>query len=317
VTADDVRVSVVVPARNAAGTLGRTLACLAAQELDGRFEVIVVDDGSDDHTPDVARSAPGPVTVISDGRIGAAEARNRGVAAAAAPAIAFTDADCFPTRDWLANGLGALADADLVQGRVMPDPEAPLGPFDRTIWVEAERGFYETANLFVKRATFERIGGFEDWIDTGGEKLLAEDVWFGWRAVRAGARTAFAADALVHHAVFPRGPAGFVSERLRLRYFPAIAARIPEFRERTLYRQMFLSKRSAAFDLALAGAVLGAARRSRLPLACALPYARMALRDTLQYRRRAPLVAAVRAAADAASLAALLAGSARARSIVL
>jgi glycosyltransferase involved in cell wall biosynthesis len=317
VASDAVRVSVVVPARNAADTLGRTLACLAAQELDGRFEVIVVDDDSSDGTVELARRAPGSVTVIAEGRLGAAEARNRGVAAARAPAIAFTDADCFPTPGWLANGLAALAQADLVQGRVMPDPEAPLGPFDRTIWVESERGFYETANLLVTRNLFQHIGGFEDWIDTGGEKLLAEDVWFGWRAVRSGARTHFAPDALVHHAVFPRGPAGFVAERLRLRYFPAIAARVPEFRRRTLYAGVFLSPRSAAFDAAIAGAVVAALRRSPLPLVAAIPYARMAARDTLPYRRRAPLVAAVRAVADAASLAALACGSVRWRSPVL
>lgn len=312
------RVSVVVPARNAAATLGRTLACLAAQRLDGGFEVIVVDDDSEDDTVAVARRAAGPVTVISEGRLGAADARNRGVAAATAPVIAFTDADCFPTPGWLAAGLDALAEADLVQGRVAPDPEAPLGPFDRTIWVDGERGFYETANLLVRRATFEQVGGFEDWIDTGGEKLLAEDVWFGWRVVRSGARTRFAPDALVHHAVFPRGPRGYVSERLRLRYFPAIARRIPEFRERTLHRRLFLSPRSAAFDIAVMGAAAAAVTRKPLPLAlAALPYGRMLARDKLRYRRRAPLVAAVQVAADATGAAALVAGSLRARSPVL
>lgn len=311
------RVSVVVPARDAAATLGRTLAALAAQRLDGRYEVIVVDDDSSDATASIARAAPGPVTVVSEGRLGAAEARNRGVACATAPVIAFTDADCFPTPDWLATGLSALEEADLVQGRVMPDPTQPLGPFDRTIWVEAERGFYETANLFVRRDLFERLGGFEEWIDTGGDKLLAEDVWFGWRAVRAGARTAFEPHAFVHHAIFVRGPAGFVAERARLRFFPAIAARIPEFRRRTLFARVFLSPRSAAFDAALTGAAAAALTRSRWPLAAALPYARMAARGTLQYRRRAPLVAAVRAVADAVSLAALVAGSVRWRSPIL
>src|SRR4051794_4110503 len=104
-TTDDLRVSVVIPARNASATLGRTLDCLARQELDGRYEVLVVDDGSDDGTPDLARRAAGPVTVLEPGRVGAAEARNLGVAAGAAPAIAFTDADCFPAPDWLARGL--------------------------------------------------------------------------------------------------------------------------------------------------------------------------------------------------------------------
>ena len=113
------------------------------------------------------------------------------------------------------------------------------------------------------------------------------------------------------------GAGGFVSEKLRLRYFPMIAARIPEFRGRTLYRHVFLSKRSAAFDLAITAAAVAVARRSRLPLIAAVPYARLAASDTRRFRRRAPLVAAVRALADATTLGALLAGSVKARSVVL
>jgi glycosyltransferase involved in cell wall biosynthesis len=314
---DEPRVCVVVPARNARATLERTLAHLAAQEIDGRFEVVVVDDGSDDGTADVARKALGDITVISEGRLGAAEARNRGVAATTARTIAFTDADCFPVPDWLQQGLAAVAEADLVQGRVLPDPSVPLGPFDRTIWVESERGFYETANLFVRRDLFDRLGGFEDWLDTGGEKLLAEDVWFGWRAVRSGARTRFANDALVHHAVFPRRAGGFIAERLRLRYFPCIARQIPELRRGTLFAGAFLSPRSAAFDVALIAALTAVCRRSPLPLVAALPYGRFVFHGTLRYRRRAPIVAVVGAVADAVGLGALLAGSLRSRSLVV
>jgi hypothetical protein len=80
---------------------------------------------------------------------------------------------------------------------------------------------------------------------------------------------------------------------------------------------VFLSPRSAAFDAALAGAILAALRRSPLPLVAATPYVRMAVRDTLRHRRRAPLVAAVRVAADAVSFAALASGSVRWRSPVL
>lgn len=311
------RVSVIVPARNAAATLGRTLEALASQDLDGEYEVIVVDDGSADGTVDVVKRAGGPVRLLSDGRCGAAEARNRGVAAAQAAVLAFTDADCFPAPSWLSAGLAALEHADLVQGRVAPDPESDLGPFDRTIWVEAERGLYETANLFIRRELFERVGGFEDWLDTRGGKLMAEDLWLGWRAVRAGARTAFAPDALVHHAVFRRGPAGFIGERTRLRHFPAIVRKVPELRRRSLFGGLFLTRRSAAFDLALAGAVRAAARGSPIPLVAAAPYARMVVRGTRVYRKRAPLVVVVRVVADAVSLSALLIGSARSRSPVL
>jgi glycosyltransferase involved in cell wall biosynthesis len=310
------RVSVVVPARDAAATIGRTLAALAAQDLDEPYEVIVVDDGSSDETEAIARAACGAVTVLAEQRVGAAEARNRGVAVARAPLLAFTDADCFPDSGWLRAGLAAGRAAELVQGRVAPDPESRLGPFDRTVWVESASGLWETANLFVRRDLFERVGGFEDWLDTGGEKLLAEDVWLGWRTVRAGARTAFAPEALVHHAVFPRGPGGFVAERLRLRYFPAIVRKVPELRE-GLPARVFLTRRSAAFDAALAAAALAVSRRSWLPLVGALPYARIAAHGMLAYRRRAPFVAAVRAAADAVGAAALVAGSVRHRSPVL
>ena len=314
---DAPRVSVVVPAHNAATTLGRALAALAAQDLVEHYEVVVVDDASTDGTAAIARGAPGPVTLVSEGKLGAAGARNRGVEVARAPFIAFTDADCFPTVGWLSAGLRALDGADLVQGRVQPDPETELGPFDRTLWIDSERGFYETANLFIRRALFERIGGFEDWLDTGEGKHIAEDVWLGWRAIRAGARTHFEREALVHHAVFARGPRGYLAERPRLRYFPAIARKIPEFRERGLYLRLFHSRRSAAFDLALVGAVVAGIRRSWLPLGAAAPYAPMVPCDTLRFRRRAPLVAAVRVAGDVVNCAALLAGSVRRGSPVL
>jgi len=308
--------SVIVPARDAEGTLPRALACLERQEGAPDFQVIVVDDGSRDRTLELARAAG--VTVLTQGRLGAAQARNHGVAEAEGEALAFLDADCFPERHWLAAGLRALEAADIVQGRVTPDPAAELGPFDRTLWITEHIGLWQTASLFVTREVFDRIGGFEDWLDVAGGKLMAEDVWFGWRAQRSGARAAFAPEALVHHAVFARGPGAYTAERGRARYFPEIAARMPELRRSMFYRQLFLSRRTAAFDLAVAGLAVAALTRSALPLAAALPYLRLSWRERLRRAgARAPLVGTVDAAADAVTLVALLRGSARARTAVL
>jgi glycosyltransferase involved in cell wall biosynthesis len=315
---DPPAISVVVPARDAAGTLPRTLECLAAQSHSVSVEVILADDGSRDETVQLAREAPLDVRVVRQERKGPAEARNMGVAAARAPALAFLDADCFPQPGWLAAGLRALGEADLVQGRVLPDPATPVGPFDRTLVVGAEVGLWETANLFVTRDCFDRVGGFEDWLEVELGKTMAEDVWFGWRARRAGARTSFCADALAFHAVFPRGPAGYLSERRRVRYFPAIARKTPELRKTMFFHTLFLSGRTAAFDAALAGAGLAALTRSRLPLLAALPYARVAWLQRLRhYRRRAALVAAVDGVADGLTAFELLRGSIRARTPVL
>jgi cellulose synthase/poly-beta-1,6-N-acetylglucosamine synthase-like glycosyltransferase len=314
-----VEVSVIVPAWNAVPTLGRALEALAAQRFDdGAYEVVVVDNGSTDATRELIEAAPG-VRLVARGEHGlAGEARNDGAAAARGSILAFTDADCFPEPDWLANGVRALEQADVVQGRVRPDPGAPIGPFDRSLWVGAQDGLFQTANMFMRRELFERVGGFEELHGDAGARAFGEDVWLGWRAVRAGARAAFAAEAVVNHAVLPRGASAYVRERARLGGFPMLVARIPELRGTRLTRGLFLSERTAAFDLALAGAATALARRSRWPLAAALPYAwTIGSRALESGPRRAPLVAAVELAADAVGLAALVRGSLRHRAPVL
>ncbi len=312
-----VAASVIVPARNAAATLGATLDALAAQETDAEFEVIVVDDGSTDETAAVVERAPLDVRLVRERGVGPGPARNAGVAVAAGEALAFTDADCVPTPGWLAAGLEALAGADLVQGAVHADPLTAAGPFDRTVWVVGEAGLYECASLFCARSLFDRLGGFEDWLGARLGKPLAEDAWFGWRARRAGARTRFADAALVYHAVFRRGALEFVAERARLVYFPAIARRMPELRDSAFFARAFLSRRSAAFDAAMAGAGASLALRSRAPLVAALPWLWMVAAEARPWGRRAPLVAAAGATADLVGAGALAIGSARARSVLI
>jgi glycosyltransferase involved in cell wall biosynthesis len=309
--------SVIVPARNAGRTLPRTLEALATQDFEDPYEVVVVDDGSTDDTVELARAAPGPVTVLEQAPAGPGAARNRGVAHSTGAALAFCDADVFPTPRWLRTGVAALADADVVQGHVLPDPTTTVGPFDRTLWITFEVGLYETASLFATREIFDRTGGFEEWLVPEIGKALAEDVWFGWNARRHGARTAFCEQALAHHAVFPRGWKEYVAERRRLRYFPAMAAKMPELRGHFLYRQLFLNRRSATLDLALAGAAAALVLRSPLPLAAAEPYRRMVADRARSFGPRRRQVAAADVAADLVGLASMLRGSARYRSIVL
>jgi glycosyltransferase involved in cell wall biosynthesis len=192
------RLSVIVPAHDAAATLGRTLAALRAQELDEPFEVIVVDDGSTDETARIAEREDN-VRLVSDGKpLGPGPARNSGVAVAQGELLAFTDADCYPTAGWLRAGLAALADADLVQGAVRPDPGVDEMPFDRSVWVGAEVGLYETANLFVRRETFENVGGFDGTLPNAG------DFDFVSRCVASGSRLVVSREAVVHHPALDR-----------------------------------------------------------------------------------------------------------------
>ncbi|MEA2171867.1 MAG: hypothetical protein QOF76_5167 [Solirubrobacteraceae bacterium] len=310
-------VAVIVPARDAAGTLGATLAALARQTVS--CEVVVVDDGSVDGTAAVAASFGVRVIVGRNAAvaIGPGAARNAGAAATASRVLAFTDADCVPEPGWLEAGLAALNDADLVQGRVEPDPAAPRHPFDRTLSVPAAYGLFEAANLFVTREWFDRLGGFGDGIAAPG-KHLAEDVYFGWAARRAGARVAFAPGALVHHAVFPRSAREFAAERTRLRHFPEIVRTVPELRERFLYRRLFLNAHTALFDAAVVGSLTALRTKRPLPLLVAAPYAVVVRRRARHWPAEPTArLAAAFVAAVVVGAAALLRGSIEQRSPVL
>jgi glycosyltransferase involved in cell wall biosynthesis len=314
-------ISVIIPARDAAATLPDTLHGLGAQTLTAT-EVIVVDDGSSDATAAIARESPVVTTVLTQAAAGPAHARNAGATAATAAKLAFLDADCTPAQTWLEHGARALDRADLVVGRTTPPPDTPVGPYDRTLYVTGPNALYESANLFATKALFESLHGFESWLGPAGGKELGEDVWFGWRARRSGARIAFESRALAHHAVFRRGSREYVAERMRLRFFPALVQRIPELRDELLHMRYFLNDRTGAFDLALGGVSLAVATRKRAPLALALPYALAATTDALDNRRHGATLpalrfAATRVTADAVGFAALLYGSARARTLLL
>lgn len=334
----------MIPARDAAPTIGRTLDALERQEIDEPFEVIVVDDGSGDATCSIVERVGPPVRLVrSPSSAGPGAARNRGARAASAPVLAFTDADCFPTPRWLAHGLEAIAEVELVQGRVAPDPTVARTPFDRTLWVDGDGGFYQTANLFVRRETFEAVGGFRDWaLERPGRRRwsvdrrrgratrtpIGEDTLFAWSARRLGASSAFAPDALVHHAVVPGGVVDAIADRWHwTRDMPGLARLVPELRETTFYRRWFFGEWTAQSDLAFAALLTAAITGRKLWLLACVPYLDRVRRESWIYRdgrgsrasvlRRAAVHAAGAPAVDAVTLAGLLAGSVEWRSLVL
>ncbi len=128
-------------------------------------------------------------------------ARNRGIEAARGEIIAFIDANSFPEPDWLDKGVTEMEQnkADLIAGDVRFTYEkkataAMVADSMTSIQMEntvLNRGVAYTANLFVKKEVFERIGLFEEGTRSGG------DVRFTRRASDQGFQLLFCKDAVV------------------------------------------------------------------------------------------------------------------------
>jgi len=120
----------------------------------------------------------------------------------------------------------------------------------------------------------------------------------------------------VHHEVVARPASAWMRERRRLRLFPMATRAAPELRSR-FFLGIFLSRRTAKLDLAVVGALIALFARRPLLLALALPYARASLQTDKWWRRSVARQNAAYIAGDLIGLAALLAGSASARRLVL
>lgn len=85
-------VSVIIPTYNRAHLLGRAIESAFAQIRDSD-EIIVIDDGSKDHTESVVREYRGSIRYIKTANVGAGAARNRGIREAKGDLVAFLDSD--------------------------------------------------------------------------------------------------------------------------------------------------------------------------------------------------------------------------------
>jgi len=196
------KVSVVVPHYRDLTGLDICLSALGRQTWPtADFEIVVADNASPEGEAAVAKVIAGRARLVVVEAKGAAPARNGGVAAARGEILAFTDSDCQPAPEWLAEGLAALAKFDLVGGAmtVLVEDAAHLTPaeafervfaFDNAAYVR-DKAFTVTANLFCPRVLFDRVGGFR----TG----VSEDLEWSLRARDAGYRIGYAPAAVVGH----------------------------------------------------------------------------------------------------------------------
>ncbi len=226
--------SVIVCTFNRAESLRDTLRALRAQQTAAsrRWEVIIVDNNSRDHTREVVGEAECEWPSLRyefEAAQGLSHARNHGIAVAHGEVLLFTDDDVIPEPDWLETTLLGLEKyrADACGGFIAPVWETPP-----PVWLtERFYGFLAIrsdrsddypitqagqapfgANMAMKRTVFDRVGLFDTNRGRKGNVLASgEDGELFERILAAGLATVFLGRSRVHHKV--------ESFRLTKRYF--------------------------------------------------------------------------------------------------
>ncbi len=188
------KVSVVVPAYNAAATIEKTLDSILAQTVTPS-EIIVVDDGSSDATCEVVARYGDRVRVISQANAGPAAARNHGIRESQFDWIALLDAD----DTWLPEKLECqLPHCQTGVGLVYCfefEDEAKFSGEDldfETLWTH---NYIGTSTVILSKRTFEHVGGFVE----DRSLMCIEDYNLWLRIAASGDKIVTVKKSLIHY----------------------------------------------------------------------------------------------------------------------
>lgn len=201
-------ISVIIPVYNDAKNLDICLKALETQTLDkSKFEIIVVDNGSTDNIQEIKIKYPEARYLYED-EPGSYRARNKGIINANGDILAFTDADCIPSGDWLERGFLTISqkakdNIGIVAGEVrffVDDKEnmtavevwEVIHKYHQEYFVK-DFNFGLTANLFVMKSVVDEVGLFN------AELKSAGDFEWGNRAHKKGFTFHFDKELVVKH----------------------------------------------------------------------------------------------------------------------
>jgi len=277
------RVSVIIPAYNAAATIALTVASVIGQTFQD-FEIICVDDGSTDGTLAIIKRYGDRLRLIEQANSGPAAARNHGARNSSGEYLAFLDADDVWTTQFLERSIAAL-DADPALSLVycncaLADSEGV--PIDTSL---VGNGFDHAPSLnelltqlwpimpsaaLVRRSAYDACGGYRDALK--GASFRFEDVDF-WIKTRE------------------HGPFGYIDEPLitwRFAWFPKKLKRLPDYSKALHVFEAYLQERYGVSAAPLVDA------RARAPRSILATIGLKAMRDGDRPRARAAFARAIR-----------------------
>lgn len=198
------KISVIIPVYKDWKRLQLCIDALSKQSFDNNaYEIIVINNDPSTSAPDFFR-CPRNLSVHHENIPGSYASRNRGLLLARGEVVAFTDSDCIPDVDWLANGMKLLDEGfDMIGGRI----DIFKGNHSDSNWAyKFEKNFSfdqksnvlinkssVTANLIVKRNVFASVGAFRQDLYSGGDVLWTS------LATSSGFKLAYGDNVIVKH----------------------------------------------------------------------------------------------------------------------
>ncbi|MFC1631923.1 glycosyltransferase [Candidatus Omnitrophota bacterium] len=263
------KISVIVPVYNSEHTLKQCLQALKEQN-DANYEVIVVDDASQDNSQQIARKS-GFKTLNLPANKGQAVARNAGVKQASGEIIAFVDADVRVPVDWLKKYRQLLVkytDADMIcSGYSENTGDGLIGTFAfyETVYRRLNIPLYISAstssNAVIYKQAFEVVGGYPEYYisanqQRNNQKAVAvnEDAELGFLLGRQGSKIVWSHENPVGH-YFRNSWKAYLKQQIAFsRYALLSVFKFPGM----LSNQDIYSKQSLTAQLAVALIMLGA-----------------------------------------------------------
>lgn len=199
-------VSVIVPVYNDPIRLAVCLNALESQTYpQDKYEVIVVDNNSKESLDKVVSQYPHAI-LTAEKKPSSYAARNKGISLAKGEILAFTDSDCIPLNNWIENGVRAIVSIQnigLIAGEIdifPKDKDNPtmvelyemVLPYDQSKSVQ-NYNYGATANVFALRELFDKVGGFNETLKSGG------DFEWGNRVYKAGYKVVYRNDVCIKH----------------------------------------------------------------------------------------------------------------------
>jgi cellulose synthase/poly-beta-1,6-N-acetylglucosamine synthase-like glycosyltransferase len=201
---DQPTVTVAVCVRNGEESITACLESILALDYPAELlTVLVVDNGSTDRTPEILKQHP--VNVVMEPTAGRGRARNAALQACKTELLAFTDADCRVSPDWLSALVGEFADPEVgvAGGPIVTPGGEPLARFYELRRIVSNEEFSRdhpftppflaTANAVFRAKALQECGGFST------DYLVAEDADVSWRIQDLGYKVRYRSQGRVYH----------------------------------------------------------------------------------------------------------------------